>query len=80
MPGVAVYQLQIFKANPGADVEGADFVVRMVSGSQQTRLHLSEWARQQLQSGQQYRWRITAHDENAQLIGTSVFAEFTYLP
>lgn len=78
--GVAVYQLQIYKAGTTAEVEGADFVLRMVRGADQTRLHLSDWARQQLQPGQQYRWRITAHDENAQMIGSSALAEFTYLP
>lgn len=78
--GVAVYQLQIFRASPEEAVDGVEFVLRMLARAEQEQLHLSERARQQLQSGQQYRWRITAHDENAQLIGTSEFAEFTYLP
>ena len=78
--GTAVYQLQIFKAEEGIDVGGADFVLRMLCGGNKTQLHLSEMARQQLQPGEHYRWRITAHDENGQLIGTSTFAEFTYLP
>jgi len=80
MSGAVVYQLQIYKASNADEVDGADFVLRMVSGPLQTQLHLSDWARQQLQQGQQYRWRITAHDENAQLIGSSVFAMFTYMP
>lgn len=85
LAGTAVYQLQIFKASPETsakttEVEGADLVLRMVSGPQQTRQHLSQWARQQLQPGQQYQWRITAHDENAQLLGRSPLASFTYLP
>jgi hypothetical protein len=78
--GVAVYQLQIYKSGATAEVEGADFVLRMVRGPDQTRLHLSDGARQQLQPGQQYRWRITAHDEDAKMIGSSALAEFTYLP
>lgn len=80
LSGAIVYQLQIYKARNTEEVDGADFVLRMVSGPQQTQLHLSDWARQQLQQGQQYRWRITAHDENAQLIGSSAFAVFTYMP
>lgn len=82
LKGAAVYQVQIFKIQDVAEeaVGGAEFVVRMVSGAERTQVFLSEQARQQLQPGQQYRWRVTAHDENAQLIGASELAEFTYLP
>ncbi|HVL01811.1 MAG TPA: hypothetical protein VM553_18465 [Dongiaceae bacterium] len=83
LKGTVVYQLQIFKSG-NADVEdavdGAEFVARMISGPERTQVYLSEMVRQQLQPGQQYRWRVTALDENAQLIGASEFAEFTYLP
>lgn len=80
MSGTVVYQLQIYRNNGNAEVEGADFVLRMISAAQDTRLFLSEAARQQLLPGQRYRWRITAHDDNAQLIGSSPLAEFTYMP
>lgn len=83
LKGAVAYQVQIFKSgNDDVEdaVDGAEFVVRMISSPDRTQLYLSELARQQLQPGQQYRWRVTAHDENALLIGTSEFAEFTYLP
>lgn len=83
LKGVVAYQVQIFKSgNDDAEdaVDGAEFVVRMISGGDKTQVFLSELARQQLQPGQQYRWRVTGHDENAQLVGASEFAEFTYLP
>lgn len=80
MKEAVVYQLQVYKSSNGVELEGADFVLRMVSSGQDTKLYLSQLARQQLLPGAQYRWRITAHDENAQLIGSSSLAEFTYMP
>ncbi len=80
LTGTAVYQLQIFKFDDGSDVDGADFVLRLLTGGDNPQLHLTELAHQQLQSGQHYRWRIVAHDEDGLLIGSSEFAEFIYLP
>lgn len=80
LPEAVVYQLQIYRSNGSAELDGADFVLRMISAGHDSRLFLSDWARQQLVPGERYRWRVTAHDANAQLIGTSALAEFTYMP
>lgn len=77
---VAAYQLQIYHAGNDESLDGSSLVLRMFSSGNKTRLHVSEWARQQLEAGKQYRWRITAHDENGQQIGASAVAEFTYMP
>ncbi|MEZ5506622.1 MAG: hypothetical protein R3F47_17460 [Gammaproteobacteria bacterium] len=78
--GAAAYQLQIYSGSEDESLDGSDFVLRMLSSGAKTRLHLSDWARQQLEAGKRYRWRISAYDENGQQIGASAVAEFTYMP
>ena len=80
LPGTVVYQLQIFNVASGEDLAGGDLVASMLAGADKPELHLSQRVRQLLQSGKQYRWRVTAHDADARMIGSSPVAEFTYLP
>lgn len=78
--GTAVYQLQIYNNSENESLDGSDFVLRMLCSGTKTQLLLSSWARQQLEAGHHYRWRILAHDENGLQIGASTVAEFTYMP
>lgn len=88
LPAAKIYQLQIFTlatqaenrtASDGdAEVVEPTFVTGMVLPSNTLKTALSELVRSKLKPGHRYLWRITAHDNAGQLLGTSDEATFTY--
>jgi len=81
-----VYQLQIFSVpantmnlnETGAAAVKPAFITGMLLPKDSTQTRLSELVRSKLNKGQQYIWRISAHNQDGNMVGKSEDARFTY--